>query len=489
MLCPKRGAGYRLILMLTIPVIALLMIVPSGILAYRVFLEQSRLDAVCETSTNQQLAGSHQAQDKHVPPLNLLFANLGLLLYAINFAIILPGSEATMIKAGGTTFHSGLVIGSYALGSIISLPLMLHFSRHSYRSASVFMSVVSVLGNLAFGIAGSTHNSAALYILILARVFCGLEGGINVVFSNMVLRMSSGAGTVEAMSVLTLMASLGLAVGPGLASLSSLCFPHATPELPPAMLMTLCFGLYGLFTCHFFPDQNACMLLEDVPPSVFDNIPKDNVEYSSLQLRTSWLSLGVGSILSAGRGFQRVCWEAGALLVLEKQFGMTTKTAGSLVMMPLLACVLVAKFVGPWVGLLGPVRFIRVVSAFEFVGMALMFYMPIGPTLALIIFLCGSSIFYASNYVVFIPCYTLRAKFALQSHSVLNLEMSTVVHCVVGFVGMFYGPVVSRAVLGACLHQNLLAIIHLIAWFGLTVVIEIAIPLLFNENSNVGEQR
>jgi len=100
MLCPKRGAGYRLILMLTIPVIALLMIVPSGILAYRVFLEQSRLDAVCETSTNQQLAGSHQAQDKHVPPLNLLFANLGLLLYAINFAIILPGSEATMIKGG-----------------------------------------------------------------------------------------------------------------------------------------------------------------------------------------------------------------------------------------------------------------------------------------------------------------------------------------------------------------------------------------------------
>eukprot|EP00404_Azadinium_spinosum_P042622 CAMPEP_0180834120 /NCGR_PEP_ID=MMETSP1038_2-20121128/77696_1 /TAXON_ID=632150 /ORGANISM="Azadinium spinosum, Strain 3D9" /LENGTH=166 /DNA_ID=CAMNT_0022877351 /DNA_START=429 /DNA_END=926 /DNA_ORIENTATION=- len=139
---------------------------------------------------------------------------IGNTMLTANFTVIMPASAQVTEDRGGTLLFSGLVIGSYAIGSLCTLPLMVYFSKHSYKGACLFMAATAILGNCLYAYAGSfVMGWSSKWCLVLARFICGLEGGLSIVFNNAFLRCSSGTSRVTMCSTLMVSSSLGIMIG------------------------------------------------------------------------------------------------------------------------------------------------------------------------------------------------------------------------------------------------------------------------------------
>jgi len=478
-LCQHPHSGLKVAVLLTMPFVALMVLAACSLVTW---LELGRREARdSEAETGPPAAQSSTDVDREVPPLIWAFMASGNVMLSVNFSIVLPGSERTMLDAGGNTFLSGLAIGSYALGSIISFPLLLYWSRHSYRTAVIFMAFVAVLGNLAYAAVGVARGGWAIAGMILARTLCGLEGGVIIVFGNALLRLSSGAPRIQQAGMLTFYGCLGLGIGPCLSALSEMSMPHVDPELPPALLMMALSTIYGVFAVSLFPHQDECFKMAGFSGYQVATVGPANPSFTDVQLRTGWLNLALQSTVNCVRLCQRVLWEAGALLIFVREYGYSERVAAFILVVPVILSTPLIRYAGHFNVHVGPSHFVRSMSLIELGGILLMFQVFINPKVGIGVFIFASFLFYGSNLVSMVPLVPLRAKFALRGHWVLSLETSTGIIWICSFAGYFFGPVLSRAALSVCPHQNLLAITTLLIWIGSALSAEISMHSLLRE--------
>mmetsp|Transcript_99080 Transcript_99080/g.289045 ORF Transcript_99080/g.289045 Transcript_99080/m.289045 type:complete len:580 (-) Transcript_99080:84-1823(-) len=469
--CTRRAPGIELILLYTVP-FAVMQVAACSLLA--LWLSRGRVmlsDHVFEQAPKPGHPGASNPveQDRKPPPMVAVFANAGIFLVNVIFSsMIISGVEHTVAEAGGGQLLSSIADGACALGSILCFPLAVHFSRCSYRAAIVFLAVVAVLGNLIYAVLPLLRGPWAILGIIAARIFSCMGGSLNVVFFNMVLQLSSGTCLVSSVGNLLLYSSLGLVLGPSASSLSSLCLPWMSTELSDAVLMIFAVSLYGICGAVWLPRRDAC----PEPAAESEAAP------SELQLRAAWLSLGLQIVVQLNSFVQQVSWEAGALLLLVHEYHITEQRAALLVAIPVLAGIPLSFCVGRLYETLGPDVLMRALTVLELFGLLLMLR-PHAPSPAYLgIYLVGSSVYYAANWVSSAPFSPLRKKHAHKGHWLLNLETTTSLIWVFNLVAYFYGPALARAALHTCMHQNMLVFTQIIFWIGSMIAIEIATQAL-----------
>mmetsp|Transcript_94743 Transcript_94743/g.251633 ORF Transcript_94743/g.251633 Transcript_94743/m.251633 type:complete len:592 (-) Transcript_94743:74-1849(-) len=470
--------GFVLVMALILPFSASIVML-SCVLSTR--LENSRRQAQGSGESPQVPCGKvhcrGNGEDQEVSGVVLAFVLMGTFLLNLNFTIVLPSSEHIMLKAGGSTFLSGVAIGAYALGSIISLPFIMHCSRHSYRTGVLFIAAVALVGNIAYAAMGSIGGSIGIVGMITARLACGLEGGIMVMFASVLTQLSSGKATARAMAKLVMSSSLGLVLGPAASSLSQYCFPGSPPEIPPAAVMVVCAVAYGSAAFCCFPSQSECFAAVGISDYKQATAGSSTETYSDLEVKRGWLFMGVLSVAYVCRMFQRVCWEAGVLVVLVADYGLTTKQVGLILALPVLTT-LPAGLSQGLLNSLSPVVACRLLSLCELGGMLLMLRVGPASNQAMVFLLAGSAIFYGANYMSIVPITPLRARFALKGHWALNVEAGSAITWGSGFAGYFYGPLVARALMDVCVSQTLLAVSFMVLWVGSSMAVELGLHTL-----------
>eukprot|EP00408_Alexandrium_pacificum_P021983 CAMPEP_0171185318 /NCGR_PEP_ID=MMETSP0790-20130122/16240_1 /TAXON_ID=2925 /ORGANISM="Alexandrium catenella, Strain OF101" /LENGTH=588 /DNA_ID=CAMNT_0011650337 /DNA_START=107 /DNA_END=1873 /DNA_ORIENTATION=- len=481
--------GFVLVMALILPFSASIVML-SCVLSTR--LENSRRQAQGSGESPQVPCGKvhcrGNGEDQEVSGVVLAFVLMGTFLLNLNFTIVLPSSEHIMLKAGGSTFLSGVAIGAYALGSIISLPFIMHCSRHSYRTGVLFIAAVALVGNIAYAAMGSIGGSIGIVGMITARLACGLEGGIMVMFAIVLTHLSSGKATARAMAKLVMSSSLGLVLGPAASSLSQYCFPGYQAEIPPAAFMAACAAAYGALAFCWFPSQSECFDAVGLSDYRVATMGSSSETYTDLEVKRGWAYLGVLSVAYVCRMFQRVCWEAGVLVLLVQDYGLTTKQAGLVMALPVMAS-LPLVLASDLLGSFGTVNATRILTLWELLGIVLMVRLVPASTQGLVLLLVGSAIFYGTNWMTIVPLAPLRARFALKGHWALNVETSSAISWAFAFLGQFYGPLVSRALLNVCLSQNLLASCFTVVWVSVFVATEVGLnTLLSREQLHLGKQ-
>merc|ERR1719408_738134 len=133
----------------------------------------------------------------------------------------MPASAKVAADSGGSVAFSGLVIGIYSVGAIVSLPLMLWYAKNSFRGGMLSMAFTGLLGNALYASASFLDSSTELSALLLSRVICGLEGGTICLFHIALLSTSRGPRSrAQNMSDITLSSAAGLMGGPMMAGVS-----------------------------------------------------------------------------------------------------------------------------------------------------------------------------------------------------------------------------------------------------------------------------
>jgi len=440
------------------------------------------------TGKSKQVPASPQSQQRPqlVPTVVMWFSAVGSLIQNMNFAIALPASNDTMVRVGGSTFMSGLCIGAYALGALLSMPFVVYFSRHWYKGSILFMAWVSVLGNALYAAMGTQSGTVGIVGLILARAVCGLEGGVMIVFAKAAMQLSTGMGTVNAIANITICGYLGLTLGPALSSLSQLAFPGLPLEVPPAAVMATCAGVYGLLALLLFPGQSECFELAGQRNHRPGPDPTALAVYPTTRLQASWLYVVLYSVVMVARFILQVSWEAGILLVLEKEYGFSVKVEAFLIFIPVLSSLPLVCCAGS-LQKLGAAGAMRMISLVELAGILLMVRAGEPSPVSTSILLMGSSLFYGANWISCMPLATLGSRFALPGHPVLNAENVTSITWFLSFLGYLYGPVVSRSILSVCMHQNLLAVLLFCGWLGCFLAVELGLPSLLQSIGEHGE--
>jgi MFS family permease len=395
--------------------------------------------------------------DASVPAVLRYLIIFGNAMVMLNFTIIMPTSHEVAHKGGASLGFSGLVIGIYGIGAIASLPFMVYWSKHSYRQALLFISLCVIFGNGLYAFATVTHagwlrNS----MLILARLVCGWEGGIILVFSSMINHCGKGTGVHDAYAQLVVGASAGLLLGPLLSSIINVAFGKSCPypDVLPALAMVVYAVFYG-FACFF-----CCPTQENVPECAPEKRVEDSGHATSTvpdyRLREGYLWMLLTSNMIFTRFCQRIAWESGALFIIAVEYELGSTTAGLLIPLPLLGLLLLPLWAGRLFHRLGMLGYFQVTKLMEVVGLLLMIRIS-GPTwFSLAQFMVGSSLFYMGNWGQAVPYGGCSIAFAIPNHWLLDLDIMNGLVWIFGFAGAFVGPVIIRALLENCLHQAMI---------------------------------
>merc|ERR1719469_189582 len=101
----------------------------------------------------------------------------------------MPQSEAVVNDAGGNLGSSGLVLGSYGIGVLVSIPFFMQL-QDAWKTGFLGGAIVGLIGNVLYMFGASELSGASsLPVLFLARFVCGLEGGmvahiVPIIFAN-----------------------------------------------------------------------------------------------------------------------------------------------------------------------------------------------------------------------------------------------------------------------------------------------------------------
>jgi len=485
--CSDNGdmaTGYLYAMVLALPVA--LFVAVSFLGAYFYVVCRYPQEEKKASAPAQPGAGPATAPPEEVsPPVNLYrLVIAGNVMLATNFTIVMPASEEVLARVAAnsiTTAFSGLIIGSYAIGCMMSLPLMLSFSRTNCRGAMLFLAFSAIIGNFTYAAAASYGSDLYLarWGLVAARIICGFEGGCIIVFQNCFLRFSSGSKRVQAVADLTAASSVGLLLGPSLASASSqslawLTTNQAHRDLLPPTVMAILAVIYGSCVYWYCPTQKQCY--EQCPQS---KDPPMQV-YPDAIVAKSGLNLLLQSVVNTVRYIQRVCWEASTLIILEHQFNFTVAEAGYLVAAPLVGLLLLPVMGGRTHKAIGTANYIHLMDAWMFFGLIFMFKAMSGSpqTGNMYVFLIGSFFFYTATWAQSVGYTPLRGQYALPGHWLLNLETSTGAYWVLSFIGYFLGPVLGRAALQKCIDQDMLPTFLLVINVAFILAKEPALRLL-----------
>eukprot|EP00927_Polykrikos_kofoidii_P084235 TRINITY_DN8825_c0_g1_i1.p1 TRINITY_DN8825_c0_g1~~TRINITY_DN8825_c0_g1_i1.p1 ORF type:complete len:595 (-),score=96.36 TRINITY_DN8825_c0_g1_i1:84-1868(-) len=389
------------------------------------------------------------------------------ILAYMNFTVCMPHSASATSEAGGNLLMSGVVIGAYGIGGIISLPLYVRLATYSYRAGFILQAILMFIGNTWYMV--GLVNDWSIWSLTLARGMCGMEAGADFICCVAIATCTPQRFRTRSNAYYNAAISLGLVLGPLIASVSS---QFITPVLPMKaetvpILVTIILGLifFGAVLL-VMPDQRRLFEMAGLPEGgkarPEPTSPGDaalantavNRQAEKAYYSAAWLALWGHLAVTVIRFTQRVAWEASALWVIAVEYGHGVVFSGYAVS----ACVWTAGASGITVGWLSlrynNLLIMKIMDVFEFIGIILMF--RIGPPshVQLFVYVFGSAIFYGANYIQAAPFSSERSRWCISNHWILSLEMGQAIVTVVKFGGMIAGPIISRSVLQVCPQQN-----------------------------------
>jgi len=401
----------------------------------------------------------------------------------------MPASESKSEGIGQSIAFSGLLIGSYGLGVVISFPFFLYCAYNSYKLGMLFVGVASILGNVVYALGESPK------VIILTRIVCGLEGGVIFMNAVMVQQLTQGDGLLKATAQVIMFPFVGLMLGPITASICQSLAPSARKEVPPSIFMAACGLVFTLAVLAYFPYREQCFAqayaagLEASTSNmegIHETSPHDEVkgkmvkgtDISRYSRRRSTLSVVLLSAVNLSRMVQRLFWEAAALHLLSTNYGLGIEKSGVLLTASLLGLLCLPCVVLPLKRNTGTVGGLRIMDVIEIVGILAMFRIPQFGLDQLVFFMVGSMLFYIGNMGQFSFLVPLRQEHAIAPIWVLSIEGGCFAYSLCQSFGTFLGPVAARDIQETCDGQNIIPAFLLITWCMNWLCKEISVDLL-----------
>lgn len=436
-----------------------------------------------QTSTEEMSGKPWTDKDKALDNALRILVPMGNFLISANFTIVLPSVEEVTTSRSSTIAMSGYLIGAYALGCAVGLPLMSYLSHVSYRGGMVAASVFAVLGNMMYLISVDVAHVSAyqLWWSFGARVICGLEGSLIILLTNLILHCTAGLGTVVAFAELTLAGALGLSCGPWLSALALMAYPSLHPEIPPVLSMAGLGLFYGVCCMWCCPDYGECNIQSHEGADKTQHVTEehgDHISKTSCHVHACWLHLFLQCLVNANRFIQRVGWESGVLLILMHNHNFDIMQAGfavGIVPLGLIPMFMATPRLYDTLGFLGCVH---TMEAVQVIGLALMLCAGSSGAANLVTLMLGSVLFYSGNFSTALVYGKLRSSFVVPGHWALNLESATSAIWSCTFIGYFLGPIISRALLQANMDQRLFVGNLAVIFAGLALGQEAALRVL-----------
>lgn len=221
-----------------------------------------------DADDSQQSDAPSKRRDRLSSALNLL----STFLYMTNYYIVAPTSGKYAAALGGDPALAGLLIGATPAATLFSTVLYSWWANRSYKSAIIFASVCSLLGNVLYSVA-LPYDS--LSMAMAGRVLNGL-GGARAVNRRYIADATPREDRTAASAEFVTAGALGMSTGPALAAVFGWAISPSTStiwteETAPGWVMGILWTVYIIVAYTYFEE-----------PPRFENKAKPMTELSAL---------------------------------------------------------------------------------------------------------------------------------------------------------------------------------------------------------------
>lgn len=136
------------------------------------------------------------------------------LLYMSNYYIVAPTSGTYAEKLGGTAAMASMIIGMTPVAALVSTVLFSWWTSHSYKSALIFASSCSAVGNLCYAAGLPCHS---LTLVIIGRLLNGF-GSARAINRRYIADTFPREERTAASAAFVSAGALGMSAGPAIAS-------------------------------------------------------------------------------------------------------------------------------------------------------------------------------------------------------------------------------------------------------------------------------
>ena len=193
-------------------------------------------------------------------------------LYMMNYYIVAPTSGNYAAELGLSRALSGLIIGMTPVAALVAAVLYSWWANRSFKSALLFASACSVMGNVLYALALPCDS---LNLILAGRILNGF-GGARAINRRYIADTFSSSERTAASAWFVTAGALGMSAGPAMAvflkSQINDEWTTFTNETAPGWVMCIIWILYFILTAIFFqepyrPPKVASPLLPltDVP--------------------------------------------------------------------------------------------------------------------------------------------------------------------------------------------------------------------------------
>eukprot|EP00977_Amphora_coffeiformis_P009043 scaffold2046_cov171-Amphora_coffeaeformis.AAC.10 len=195
--------------------------------------------------------------DRQQPTEFSNFLNLmSTFLYMSNYYVCVPSSDTYAIKLGSNPSIAGMIIGMTPVAALVSTLLYSWWTSYSYKSALIFASTCSLIGNLLYA-AGLPYGS--LTLVMLGRILNGFGSARSINRRYIADTFSRNERTAASAAFVTA-GALGMAAGPAVASLLNLTVSQQSDNLywqaenSPGWFMFGAWSIYLVCLVYAFTD-------------------------------------------------------------------------------------------------------------------------------------------------------------------------------------------------------------------------------------------
>jgi hypothetical protein len=223
----------------------------ANMLAAPMMLMDSSSDSPSDEMAGENEFDFYESPSRMSNVLNLM----STFLYMANYYIVAPTSGSYAQKLGGDVSSSSLIIGMTPVAALVSTVLYSWWTSYSYKSALVFASTCSLLGNLMYAM-GLPCNSLT-YVLV-GRLLNGF-GSARSINRRYVADTFSKEDRTAASAAFVTAGALGMAAGPAVASVLHLTVTNPMNdywqvENAPGWFMAAVWGVYLVCMISCFED-------------------------------------------------------------------------------------------------------------------------------------------------------------------------------------------------------------------------------------------
>lgn len=340
------------------------------------------------------------------------------MLIMMDPTVLIPTSYELIKEMGGSAAMSGLLVGSgylvSSIGSIGAAYLCKNYSQRFVRVVGLIGCFMLAMQNLIYAVvldSQDTHDIRTAWFIIVLRMFGGI-GKISYVCQFMAYTVTPRPSRTAIAILTAFAANAGLCLGPFVTAcvLQAVGGREGVPSVytrsaAPVYIMGTLWCMLGLMFAIFVPPDLAylpdCGKLDDVSP-----------RSGQLTMQEREHAVRHGLLYTAERGLGVAAIEAGIAMILEVQFGWSTRAIGFAISavfgVTMIVCA-VLMFV-KYIGMLKDVQGLVITSFVSACGAILLLDWPDGTAwLVLIAALMVYPFMYAANGILdgIVTCLTI----------------------------------------------------------------------------------